>query len=232
VCAAYNLGVQSSDSRLIAFLDSDDLWLPEKLELQIKALESYPQAGVVYCDVSTFGHQDPAVPPTFFERLKWPPPRGKVLDKMAECCFPQTSTLLIKREAFNQVGLFDENLPNCQDYDILFRIAAKFDFEVINLPLVKYRIHPSQISKNYESVFKCHVYFFSKAVKLPGLDKAVLKKLYAKLSEYHFRYGKVMIRKRKLVAGIKELAGSAKANPAWFIPNLFTLMKTILVTRA
>jgi glycosyltransferase involved in cell wall biosynthesis len=231
VCTAYNTGVQNSRGRLIAFLDSDDIWLPRKLELEMKALESFPEAGVVYCDVATFGSSDPAIPKTFFERLQWPPPRGNVLDKLAECCFPQTSTLLIKKEAFDQLGLFDLNLPNVQDYDMLFRIATKYEFEVVNLPLVKYRIHPTQISKNLESVYSCHIYFFKKALKIPGIDKNVQKKLYAQLAEYHFRYAKVLIHKRKLFKGLKELIRAVKVNPGRFAVNFFFLIKQTLISR-
>ncbi len=221
VCIAYNTGIRNSRGRLIAFLDDDDLWLPRKLELQIKASESSPQAGVIYSDIFNFGNSDPSIPETHFQPLKWPPPRGKVLDKLIERCFPQTSTLLIKREVFDQIGLFDENLPNCQDYDMLIRIATKFDFEVVTLPLAKYRIHPTQISKNSESVLSCHIYFLNKAIRSSLIDKTSLHKLHTKISDYYFRYGIVLIRKRKFAKGFRELTESIKSNPSSLITTFF-----------
>lgn len=219
LCIAYNTGIRNSRGRLIAFLDDDDLWLPQKLELQLKALESSPQAGLVYSDIYNFGYHHPSIPETHFQRLQWPPPRGKVLDKLIERCFPQTSTLLIKREVFDQVGLFDVNLPNCQDYDMLFRIAAKFDFEVVNQPLAKYRIHPTQISKNSESVLFCHIYFLNKAIRSSLVNKTTLRKLYTKISDYHLRYGIALIRHRKLVPGLENSLNRLKLiHPGSLLP--------------
>ena len=88
--------------------------------------------------------------------IKWP---------LSHSEFPPP--LLVYREAFAKIGLFDENLPYCDDYDMLLRLAANFEFEVVPLPLIKYRLHPQQVSKNEGPVLTDHIAVFNKALKLP-----------------------------------------------------------------
>jgi glycosyltransferase involved in cell wall biosynthesis len=193
--AARNTGLQASEGRLIALLDADDIWLPEKLELQIKALALNPRASVVYSDMYFFGSKSSTTPETFFQWLKWPPPKGKVIDKMVVRSFGHPSTLMTRREVFDTIGLFDENLPYCDDYDMLIRLAAYFEFEVVPLPLVKYRLHPDQISHNLERVIANHLTVFAKARQLPVIRSA----------QCHFRYAGFLVRQGKFNRGFKEL---------------------------
>jgi glycosyltransferase involved in cell wall biosynthesis len=223
--AARNTGIRASTGRYIAFLDADDIWLPRKLELQLKVMESSPWASVIYCDMYFTGATDNILTETFFQQLKWPPPRGKVLDKMAIRSFGIPSTLLIKRDVFEKIGLFDEGLPYCDDYDMLLRMAAYIEFETLPTPLVKYRLHPSQISRKYAQVLMNHITVFNKAKELPGINDNIRKSLNIRLSDIHFQYAIFLIRKGNWRTGSKELAATAKSNFWMLFPLSLSFLK-------
>ncbi len=225
--AARNTGIRASTGRYIAFLDADDVWLPQKLELQLKVIESSPWASVIYCDMYFYGTTDYTLPETFFQQFKWPPPWGKVLDKMAIRSFGIPSTLLVKRDVFEKIGLFDEGLPYCDDYDMLLRMAAYFEFEVLPTPLVKYRLHPSQISRNYAQVLMNHVIVFDKAKELPGVNDSIRKRLNIRLADTHFQYAVVLFRKGNWRTGSKELMATAKSNAWMLFPLSLSFLKRI-----
>jgi glycosyltransferase involved in cell wall biosynthesis len=208
--AARNSGVRAARGSLIAFLDADDAWLPVKLELQVKALKINPRCSIVYSNMYFWGHSGQKMPETFFQLLKWPPPRGKVLDKMAIRSFGHPSTLLVRREVFEQIGHFDEGLPYCDDYDMLLRMAASFEFEVVPLPLVKYRLHPDQISRNAEKVILDHLTVFEKARRLPSVSRKINRRLKSRSAGFHFQYAVFLARRGLLNRGFHELAAAVK----------------------
>lgn len=203
--AARNTGLRHSRGRFIAILDADDVWLPEKLEMQIKAFKDNPKAGLVYTNMYFFGAMEPDTPETFFDLLQWPPPRGDVLENMVVRSFGHPSTQLIRKEVFDVTGPFDEKLPYCDDYDMLIRTAAYFEFDVINVPLVKYRIHPGQISRNAEHVLQDHLTVFKKTLKLPFIGKSVRKRINARTADFHFRYFILLLRQGRFLKGFREL---------------------------
>ncbi|GBD39772.1 UDP-Glc:alpha-D-GlcNAc-diphosphoundecaprenol beta-1,3-glucosyltransferase WfgD [bacterium HR37] len=163
--AARNTGIKASRGRYIAFLDDDDEWLPEKLQKQIEVLYSSPErVGGVYTGFLILDRSN--------ERLlrRWiPSKRGYLLSELAkENCIKTTSTLLLRKECFDKVGLFDENLASSQDYDMWIRISKKFHFECVEEPLVKYYMHENKITTNYEnlingmeSMLEKHHYLFA-----------------------------------------------------------------------
>jgi glycosyltransferase involved in cell wall biosynthesis len=225
VGAARNTGTLASAGKMVALLDADDLWLPEKLELQIKALESSPQASIVYCDMYFFGLSEIGLPITFFQLLNWPAPRGNVLDKMVTRSFGHPSTLLVKKEVFDKIGLFDEKLPYCDDYDMLIRMAAYFQFEVVPSPLVKYRLHSDQISKNTELVLRDHLIVFNKALQLPVINNIVRESLNVRLADFHFQYAILLVRRHKVFKGLKEFSASLRTNSRTTLISSLSLVK-------
>lgn len=147
--AARNTGIRAAKGKYIAFLDSDDEWLPTKLEEQIRVFHNEQNCGVVYTDLLRI-YSDGRI-----ELYKGKHLGGWVLkDLLVTSIIGSTSSAVIKRECFDVVGLFDETLPSCQDWDMWIRIAKKYPFKRVPKPLVKYYLHGEQISSNRAAVLE------------------------------------------------------------------------------
>ena len=216
VSAARNTGILASSGEYIAFLDSDDSWLPQKLELQVKAMDSASKAGIVYSDAFYFDSTTGAVTGTFFQMLKNPPPQGSVLEVHIEEFFAHPSTWLIRRNVFERVGVFDETLRSCEDDDMLFRMASCFEFKVVPIPLTMVRTHPEQKSQKKQIHFTNYLRYLNKATQSPILDGQMRASLRRAMCLCHFRYAISLVRSGKLGKGGREFLASLKANPGAF----------------
>jgi glycosyltransferase involved in cell wall biosynthesis len=148
IAAVRNIGVASSQGKYIAFLDDDDEWLPDKLEKQIRIMEDGSESlGCVYSGCLTTGPDGSEIVSTSIPRY-----RNKVLNELLLENFITTSTTLVKKSSIEKAGLFDEDIPYGEDYDMWIRIAEDFRFDFAPEPLTKYRIHPNSITKNYAKV--------------------------------------------------------------------------------
>lgn len=147
VSAARNAGIHAASGRYIAFLDDDDLWLPHKLEKQIACLESNPNIGLVYSDMFCFNEYG-TLPATWSQGNPTPPAPQCWLLFVRN--FIPTPSVVVRKECLDKVGLFDETLVTCEDYDLWLRILAKFPIHFLNEPLVRYRISANSLQKNEE----------------------------------------------------------------------------------
>ncbi|HKG22592.1 MAG TPA: glycosyltransferase [Blastocatellia bacterium] len=135
--AARNIGVLASRGRYIGFQDSDDEWMPTKLERAIEALESSgPEIGVFYSDmlrVETNGNTYHFHSPDVRKGLLI---NDETLDYQVHCIGIQSA--VIRRECFDKAGLFDEALPRLIDLDLFIRLSDHFEFFHCKEPLVRY----------------------------------------------------------------------------------------------
>jgi glycosyltransferase involved in cell wall biosynthesis len=142
VSAARNLGVRQSRGRLIAFLDSDDLWQPNKLQVQVAFMATHPEAQICQTDEVWIRHGVRVNP-----KLKHRKPSGDIFARSLELCLVSPSAVMIARELFERSGGFDESLPVCEDYDLWLRIARDYPVPLIEQALVvKHGGHRDQLS--------------------------------------------------------------------------------------
>ncbi len=136
--AARNSGILNSNGELIAFLDDDDFWLPEKLSKHLEVHTQHPDAGLVFSDC-LYIYDNPMIT----DHATSPHVPANVIEAMgkAEFCPATSSIVSIRRECIKKVGLFDESLVSFQDWDYWFRLAHSFEFRHIPLILVHYRQH-------------------------------------------------------------------------------------------
>ena len=138
---ARNTGLKSAEGELIAFLDSDDLWLPGKLMLQVDLLDRTPEAGLVFCDRVGEGPDSP----TRFETKGF---KGDTsLKGILKKGFPfATPSVIVRRSVLDEVGLFDEAFTCAEDWDLWIRILARFPITFVDKPLVIVRERRDSIS--------------------------------------------------------------------------------------
>jgi len=147
--ATRNGGLRVATGRFIAFLDSDDLFLPNKLAVQVAAFESHPEAGFVYSN-GYFFREDPHHP-TGYGLDGLPTPSGDVLADLLRGNFVASPCVaLIRRSCLDVVGAFDDNpgLMAVEDYDLWLRLAARFPVIYVPETVAAIRRHGRSISRD------------------------------------------------------------------------------------
>lgn len=154
--SARNLGIKNSRGNLIAFLDSDDLWTEEKLLLQIEFLKEYPEYLLVHTNEIWIKNGKPLKQ---LERHK--KGGGDQFERSLELCVISPSSVLIKKELFEKVGIFDEEFPACEDYELWLRVTSRYNIGFIEKELVVKRGgHEDQLSK----IVPCLDYWRARAI--------------------------------------------------------------------
>jgi len=142
VSAARNAGIRASRAPLVAFLDSDDRWLPEKLEVQARFFREHPDA--LACQTQEIWVRRGRRVNPASRHLK---PSGDIFEPSLERCLVSPSAVMLRRSLLDEVGLFDESLPVCEDYDLWLRIACRHPIHLIDKELlVREGGHPDQLS--------------------------------------------------------------------------------------
>ena len=143
VSKARNRGIVESKGDWIAFLDSDDEWLPNKLEKQKENLKQNPTILVSHTN-ETWIRNGVRVN----QMKKHQKYGGYIFDKCLEFCRMSPSSIMIHRNVFEVIGNFDEDLSVCEDYDLWIRIASKYHVTYLETPFIKkYGGHKDQLSK-------------------------------------------------------------------------------------
>ena len=143
VSAARNRGVGAARGAWIALLDSDDAWMPDKLEAQMAALAEAPQLRICHTD-EIWIRNGRRVNPGLRHRKRG----GWILRHCLPLCVISPSSTLIHRQVFDCVGGFDESLPACEDYDLWLRVCCRY--EVLFVPralTIKHGGHEDQLSR-------------------------------------------------------------------------------------
>jgi glycosyltransferase involved in cell wall biosynthesis len=189
--SARNRGIQHATGDIVAFLDADDLWLPEKLGLQLPLFEKNAKVGLVFGNLK-YWSEGRMQPTTYFDLM--PPARGHVFHELFATNFVPTSSTLVRRQVFQQVGFFDESFRIVQDYHLWLRIASLWEFDYVRDPVAIYRISSQQVSKNLvrasslllqvkEDIYRSNSELFD------GMDRRILERgLYNKYLRLVFCY--------------------------------------------
>lgn len=145
VSAARNMGIEQSKGEWLAFLDSDDEWLPEKLAEQKKCITANPKYKI--CHTEEIWIRDGI---RVNQMKKHKKQGGWIFPQCLPLCAMSPSSIMIHHSIFNELGNFDTSLPACEDYDLWLRITAKYPVLYIEEPqIIKYGGHEDQLSQKH-----------------------------------------------------------------------------------
>ena len=229
LAGARNTGIRASSCRYICFLDDDDIWKPAKLQRQLEfvnvQLRNVSRWGLIFTWIELIDeggkligyrghHQKGAI----YRKLLF----GNTIDA--------PSSVLVKREVFTEVGLFDESLRNCQDWDMWLRIARKYHIFPLKEYLVQYREHKNSISANHAEVFVYEQAVLKKALVNAPSDissREVLASCYLNRSVGFFASDNYQQFRKMWLAGAKLSLKSVRLPHVLLLPLSFLGKKTV-----
>jgi glycosyltransferase involved in cell wall biosynthesis len=229
VSAARNTGIKVSSGEYVAFLDSDDMWLPENLELKVKVLDSRSDVALICSDAYVFNddtsdilgrlwHDKKSADRVNLQRVSKQP----LKEMLSRGGFIAPQLTVVRREVFTEVGYFDESLYVGEDWDMFIRIFLRFPIEVLDKPLVRMRKHRDSLTANWDKIDLMRgLAAYDKVIRSYYLSDEHLKLVKRKLSRTLFRLGRNMVIEGKVTTGRERLLSAIETNPWCVRPYVY-----------
>lgn len=187
--AARNCGVALSDAPWIAFQDSDDIWLPDKLAAQMAQLEDSPFVAS-YCGMLIKADTQPGTPTQ--DRVPHPdtaPLSGDILPSLTQGSYISTQMLVIRRDVFDAVGGFDADLSALVDWELMLRVAQEGPVDFVDQDLVVQRMSDNSITRSTRKRLAAQEYVLAKHGSLLARYPGALARQHHRVSGGHRTFG-------------------------------------------
>ena len=213
VSSARNKGIQISQGSWIALLDSDDEWMPEKLEYQSRFLEMNRDSS--FCHTNEIWIRNGVRVNQMKKHKKY---GGDIFKHCLDICRISPSSSIIKKDVFEEVGAFDESLTVCEDYDLWLRVTAKFNILFLDEPLIKkYGGHLDQLSRVPKGIEQYRIRSLEKILSMGSLTETQFRSAKDMLIHKLNIYAKGLKKRDKY----EELTSTEKKIQDWLImPDL------------
>lgn len=222
--AARNTGIKAANGDYIAFQDSDDEWMPEKLSKQMQIFDDSDDEslGIVY---TAFWKIEEKIK-TYIPSKDIIKTSGNLHDVLLSTNFISTQSLLIKKECLLNVGMFDEKLPRLQDWELLLRLSKHYHFYLVDEPLVNVYYTEGSISTNQKRLTDTLILILEKHYDDFAKNKKVLASYYCYMSQQFYLLGDV---KKTYDYCILALKLDSLRSKFWLIIISFILGKSLYI---
>ena len=231
--AARNSGIRASTAPFIALLDADDIWLPHKLSQQLEIFRQAKigQLGLVYCAYGLISHHSSRLPSSL--GVIKPKIRGDVYRALLKGNFisGSGSAVLLRKEVFQEVGLFDENLRAGEDWDMWIRIAQKFTIDYTPEELVLIRLHENNMQKDSLRMLTAELMILNKFYENNQSNLFLLWKIRTILFNRHIHASKISgfdqctPKLKAQLTGINNLLAGALIFPLAILAKAYLALK-------
>jgi len=174
---ARNLAIKQAKGDLIAFLDCDDIWLPEKLEKQVPLFEK-ETVGLVICDSMFFNNNNKELRQLYKEKK---PPTGLVFKELLGDYFISLETAVIRKSLLDGMDeWFDPRFEVIEEYDFFVRVGFEWELEYVDAVLAKWRVHGSSLTWNKTELFPAETRMFLDKLRIiiPDFDTVYCSEIY------------------------------------------------------
>ena len=207
--AARNAGIQAAQGDFICFLDADDLWSPEKLEVQLAFMEANPDIALVCSDYEEFNEEAIVLSSFLAEKHHMFPtcpivagPLDNAFEKLVFENFVGTPTVMLRKSCLEKAGVFDEEIRSVEDRDLWLRISAWYRIACIPQIFCKKRVHQMNVSKQTELALRGKIRVLEKNWKLfPQLVPDRMWRTH--LAEAYCQLGYLLLEKNQRKAALK-----------------------------
>ena len=201
VSSARNRGLELSTAPLVSFLDSDDLWLPSKLRIQLKYMAEHPEIQICQTEEIWWRNGRRVNPKQHHKK-----PSGDIFQRSLDLCLISPSAVMMRRGLFDKVGNFDEALPAAEDYDLWLRVSVEYPVLLLPHPLViKRGGHADQLSAR-KGIDRYRIEALDKLLKSGRLSAAQYKWTWRALKRKCQIYGEGCLRRGRIEEGERYLA--------------------------
>jgi len=222
VSNARNVGIRASAGELIAFLDADDIWVPEKLERQATAMRQHPGVGFCFCNYTVIDHSIGAVV-AHFEQFNGDPEivadrpmaAASALRALVKCNFVGTcSNVMVRRDVFDHAGLFDTRFRQAEDYDLWLRCAAETDFLMMSQVLVDKTTHETNLTNNFVETLQYHEMVLVALLQSPliATRQHLVPAIHKELAQLSYAIGNRLFNRGESVKGFGYFWSACKAD--------------------